>query len=74
MVFIVWIAFILSQQKTNVNFIKINVKLKIFITKILEFNQYQKSDKVPFIIYAGLEYIMEKIDGCKINPENSFTR
>ena len=74
MVFIVWIAFILPQQKTNVNFIKINVKLKIFITKILEFNQYQKSDKVPFIIYAGLEYIMEKIDGCKSNPENSFTR
>ena len=23
--------------------------------KILEFNQYQKSDKVPFIIYADLE-------------------
>ena len=24
-------------------------------TKILEFNQYQKSDKAPFIIYADLE-------------------
>ena len=35
-------------------------------TKILEFNQYQKSDKVPFIIYAYLECIIEKIDGCKI--------
>ena len=23
--------------------------------KILEFNQYQKSDKSPFIIYADLE-------------------
>ena len=40
-------------------------------TKILEFNQYQKSVKAPFIIYADLEYIIEKIDGCKINPENS---
>ena len=39
-------------------------------TKILEFNQYQKSEKVPFIIYADLECIMEKIDGCKSNPEN----
>ena len=40
-------------------------------TKILEFNQYQKSDKAPFIIYAYLECIVEKIDGCKNNPENS---
>ena len=39
-------------------------------TKILEFNQYQKSDKVPFIIYADLECIIEKIDGCKSNTEN----
>ena len=42
-------------------------------TKILEFNQYQKSDKVPFIIYADLECLIEKIDGCKDGPENSFT-
>ena len=37
-------------------------------TKILEFNQYQKSDKAPFIIYADLECIIEKINGCKNNP------
>ena len=36
-------------------------------TKILKFNQYQKSDKAPFIIYADLECIIEKIDGCKNN-------
>ena len=40
-------------------------------TKILEFNQYQKSDKAPFIIYADLECIIEQIDQCKRNPENS---
>ena len=39
-------------------------------TKILEFNQYQKSDKAPFIIYADLECIIGKIDGWKNNPEN----
>ena len=38
-------------------------------TKILIFNQYQKFDKVPFIIYADLVCIIEKIDGCKNNPE-----
>ena len=42
-------------------------------TKILESNQYQKSDKEPFVIYADLECLIEKIDGCKKNPENSFT-
>ena len=29
-------------------------------TKVLEFNQYQKSDKAPFVIYADLECIIEK--------------
>ena len=38
-------------------------------TKILEFNQYQKSDKESFILYADLECIIEKIDGCRNNPE-----
>ena len=38
--------------------------------EILEFNEYQKSDKAPFIIY-DLECMIKKIDGCKINPENS---
>ena len=42
-------------------------------TKILEFNQYQKFDKAPFIIYTDLEGIIEKIDGCKNSPENSST-
>ena len=39
-------------------------------TKILGFNQYQKSDKAPFIIYPDLQCLIEKTDGCKNNPEN----
>ena len=42
-------------------------------TKILEFNQYQKSHEAPFTIYADLECLIEKTDGCKNNPQNSFT-
>ena len=42
-------------------------------TEILEFNPYQKSHKAPLIIYADLECIIEKIDGCKNNPENLST-
>ena len=42
-------------------------------TKTLEFNQYQKSGKASFVIFADFEGIIEKIDGCKNNPENSST-
>ena len=42
-------------------------------TKILEFNQYKKSDEAPFVIYADFVCFIEKIDGCKSNPENSST-
>ena len=40
-------------------------------TKILEFNQYQKSNKAQFVIYADLQCLIEKIHGCKNYPENS---
>ena len=42
-------------------------------TQTLEFNQYKKSEKTSFIIYADLECLIEKIDGCKNNPVNSST-
>ena len=41
--------------------------------KILEFNQYMKSDKVSYIIYAYIESQKKKIDGCANNPEESST-
>ena len=42
-------------------------------TTMLGFNQYQKSDKALSIICKDLECLIEKIDGCKNNPENSST-
>ena len=50
-----------------------NVSMSSDDTKILEVNLYQKSNKASFIIYADLECVIEKIDGCKNNPENSST-
>ena len=38
---------------------------------ILEFNQCRKSDKTPFIFYAGLECLTDTIDACKNNSEKS---
>ena len=42
-------------------------------SKILEINQHKKCDKALFIIYSDLEFLKEKINGCKNNPENSST-
>ena len=38
---------------------------------ILPFNQYMKSGKIPYIIYADFESLIEKIDECANNPEKS---
>ena len=35
---------------------------------VLRFNQYMKSDKMPYIIYADLESLIKKIDGSAGNP------
>ena len=42
-------------------------------TKIFEFNQYEISEKPPFLTYADFESLIEKMDECKTNPETSST-
>ena len=32
-----------------------------------------KSDKTSYIIYADMESLIQKIDGCANNPEHSST-
>ena len=39
----------------------------------LEFNQHMKSDKMSYIIYADIESLIRKIDGCANNLEKSST-
>ena len=39
----------------------------------IKYNQGDKSIKLPFIIYADLECLLEKIDTCYNNPEESST-
>ena len=41
--------------------------------KILKYNYGEKSMKVPFIIYADLESLLEKINTCHNNTEKSST-
>ena len=41
--------------------------------KILEFNQYLKSIKSPYLIYSGRESLNKKIGRCKNNRKKSST-
>ena len=41
--------------------------------KILKYNQGEKSMKVPFIIFADLGCLLEKMNTCHNNPEKSST-
>ena len=41
--------------------------------KIIKYNQGEKSIKSPFIIYADLECLLEKMSTCYNNPEESST-
>ena len=78
-IFVVYIVSILLQQERNVNLIKKNRESKSFCNnvtmpwediEILRFNQYNKSDKTAqFIINSYLECLIQKVNGCKNNPE-----
>ena len=78
-VFIVWIVFIRFDQKNKLESHKYVWENKDFCNvvmpsedyKILKFHQYRKSYKALFIIYADLEYLIGKIDGCKTSSEES---
>ena len=41
--------------------------------KILEFNQFFKSDKVLYVVYTDLESLITRINECKNNPDKSST-
>ena len=41
--------------------------------KIIKYNQAEKSIKLPFVIYADLESLLEKLSTCYNNPKDSST-
>ena len=40
----------------------------------LSFKNYNRSMRVPFIVYADFESFIKPIDTCKPNPKNSYTK
>ena len=81
MIFTVWIALTLSEQKRNLILTKNIGKWRLSMlfevikisAKILEFNWYLKSDSKSHILYRDLQSLIKRIDGCKNNSEKSST-
>ena len=62
-----------SHKKICENRDYCNVEMPNEANKIIKYNQGEKSIKSPFIIYADLECLLEKISTCYNNPEKSST-
>jgi len=45
-----------------------------FMSDQLSFENYKRSMRVPFVIYADFESSIKPIDSCQPNPNESFTR
>ena len=41
--------------------------------KILKYNHGEKSLRAPFMIYADLKCLLEKMHSCQNNTEKSYT-
>ena len=50
-----------------------NVEMPTKDNNIIKYNHGEKSIKMPFTIYADLEYLLEKLDTCENDPNKSST-
>ena len=50
-----------------------NVEMPTKDNNIIKYNQGEKSIKLPFVVYAYLECLLEKISTCQNNPNESST-
>ena len=55
----------------NYEAVKINMPEK---GTILRFKHHERSEKVPFIIYADTEALLKEMHNCDPNPQNSYTK
>ena len=55
----------------NQEAVKINMPEK---GTMLRFKHHERSEKVPFVIYADTEALIKSIQNCEPNPESSYTK
>ena len=62
-----------KHKKVCENYDYCYVKMPEEYNKTLKYNEGEKSMESPFIIYADLECLLEKMNTCHNNPEKSST-
>ena len=62
-----------AHKKTCENHEYCHIEIPTKDNNIIKYNQGEKSLKLPFIIYNDLECLLEKINTCYNNPEESST-
>ena len=60
-----------SHKKICENHNYCNVEMPTKNDNIIKYNQGEKSIKLPFVIYADLECLLEKMSTCQNNPNES---
>ena len=50
-----------------------NVEMSTKDNNIIKYNQGEKSIKLPFVVYADLECLLEKVNTCQNSPNESST-
>ena len=62
-----------AYKKISENHNYCNVEMPTKDNNIIKYNQGEKSIKLPFVIYADLECLLEKMSTCQDNPNESST-
>ena len=62
-----------SHKKVCENHDYCSIEMRNEDNKILKYNLVEKSMRAPFIVYADLESLLEKMSTCYDNPEKSST-
>ena len=62
-----------SHKKICENHDYCNVEMPTKSNNIIKYNQGEKSIKLPFVVYADLECLLEKMSTCQNNPNESST-
>ena len=62
-----------SNKKICENHDYYHVEMPTKDNNIIKYNHGEKSMKLPFVIYADLEYLLEKISTCENNSNESST-
>ena len=62
-----------SHKKICENHNYCNIEMPTKDNNIIKYKQGQKSIKLPFVVYADLECLLEKMSTCQNNPNKSST-